>query len=103
MQGVPHHQFHDDEEVAVGLADFEDLADEWVIESGRGHSLAPESFTRNRIPRKRCGQNLDRDLATELRIARAIDLAHSASADGGEDFVSAEGGARSQRHASRIV
>ena len=32
-------------------------------------------------------KHLDRDVAIQLRIARAIDLAHSPSAEGGEDFV----------------
>ena len=31
-----------------------------------------------------------RDVAIELRIARAIDLAHPAGAEGGDDFIRAE-------------
>ena len=44
------------------------------------------------------GQNLERDVAIELRVARAIDLAHSARADGREDFVRAEAGAVREGH-----
>ena len=36
------------------------------------------------------GQDLERDVAIQLRVARAIDLAHAAGAEGGEDFVRAE-------------
>ena len=35
-------------------------------------------------------QNLDGDLAFELRVRRAVDLAHAAGADGGDDFIGAE-------------
>jgi hypothetical protein len=36
---------------------------------------------------QRLRQNLERHVATELRIARAIDLAHSAFAEFGDDFI----------------
>ena len=42
------------------------------------------------VGRERRGQHLDRDVASEPRIARAIDLAHAARAEGGHDFVRAE-------------
>ena len=38
------------------------------------------------------GQDLDRDVAVEARVARAVDLAHAAGAEGGEDLVGAEAG-----------
>ena len=41
---------------------------------------------------ERLGQDLDRDVATELRVARAIDLAHAAGPEGGEDLVRADTG-----------
>ncbi len=40
-----------------------------------------------RIIRDRRQQHLDRDVAIQLRIACAIDFAHSARAEAGEDFV----------------
>ena len=39
------------------------------------------------------GQDLDRDRAIEPRVARLVDLAHAARAEGGEDLVRAEAGA----------
>lgn len=44
MQRLPLDVFHDDEEAAIGLADLVDLADEGVVERGRGQSLAAQSF-----------------------------------------------------------
>ena len=38
-------------------------------------------------------QDLDRDVAIELRVARAIDLAHAAGANDRDDLVGAEAGA----------
>ena len=48
------------------------------------------------IARERVGQDLDRDVAIELRIAGAIHLAHAPGAKGGQDFVGAEAGAGSE-------
>ena len=42
--------------------------------------------------------DLDGDLAPELRVARAIDLAHAAGADGEQDFVSTQTSAGGERH-----
>ena len=39
------------------------------------------------------GQDLDRDVATQLGVGRAIDLAHAAGAEGGDNFIRAEAGA----------
>ena len=47
-------------------------------------------------------QDLDRDVATERGIPRAIHLAHPAGAESGHDLVGAEARAWSERHCSRI-
>ena len=39
-------------------------------------------------------QDFERDVAPQLRVARAIDLAHSAGADSAGDFIGAEPRAR---------
>ena len=44
-------------------------------------------------------QNLDRDVAAEPRVARAIDLSHPAGAQSADDLVSAERGSDRKRHA----
>ena len=48
--------------------------------------------------RKRLGKDLDRDVAFQLLIPRAVDLSHAARADGFEDLVLAETGAGGQWH-----
>ncbi len=45
-------------------------------------------------------QHLDGDLAVEAAVARAIDLAHTAGADGGDDLVRAEPSASGQGHSN---
>ena len=52
------------------------------------------------ILRESRGENLDRDIAAELRILRAKYLAHSAGADGRDDFVGSEPRAGRQGHGS---
>ena len=39
------------------------------------------------------GQDLDGDLALQLRVGRAIDLAHTSGANGGDHFIGPETGA----------
>jgi len=48
------------------------------------------------VGRERRRQNLHHDLAFQLRIGRAVHLAHAAGADGGDDFVRAEARAGSE-------
>jgi hypothetical protein len=43
---------------------------------------------------KRVRQDLQRDIAIELRIAGTVDLTHASFADLGRDFVDAEAGAK---------
>ena len=52
--------------------------------------LALEARQAIRIGRELRRQDLDRDLATQLRVARAIDLAHAAGADRRDDLVDAD-------------
>ena len=44
------------------------------------------------------GQHLDRDVASQARVGGAIDLAHAAHAEWGDDLVRAEASAGGQRH-----
>jgi len=49
-----------------------------------------------------CGRdNLYRDFAAQARVARAVDFAHSSRAKRRENFLRAEPGTSSERHASR--
>ena len=48
----------------------------------------------------RLGQDLERDVAVEPRVARAVDLAHAARAEGRDDLVRAEAGPLRETHVS---
>ena len=49
------------------------------------------------------GQDLDRDVAAEPRVARAIDLAHAAGAERRDDLVGAEPGAGRECHGTTLI
>ena len=53
-------------------------------------ALATPGVLREPIPRQQVGQQLERHVAIEPRVARAIDLAHAARPDGGLNLVRAE-------------
>jgi hypothetical protein len=63
-----------------------------------GLRFAFEARQTVRIRREQLRQHLDRDVAIELRIARAIDLAHAPCTNGGDDFVGAEACSQRQAH-----
>jgi hypothetical protein len=44
------------------------------------------------------GKNLDRDLALQTRVSSAIDLPHSPTANGRENFIRTKSGAGWYRH-----
>src|SRR5262249_54163538 len=66
---------------------------------GREHfglaTKAPKPF---RVARERIGQHFDRDVALQLRIARAIHLAHAARTDLRANFIRTEASAGGERH-----
>src|SRR5688500_9406327 len=61
-----------------------------MIECGEGLGFTREPRDTVGVVGKRLGQNLDRDVAIQLRIARAIHLAHSAFAKLRDDFIGPE-------------
>jgi flagellar biosynthesis regulator FlbT len=50
------------------------------------------------IAGKKIRQDFDRDVALELGVAGAIDLAHATRAQGAQDFVRSESSASGERH-----
>ena len=66
---------------AVRLLDAVDRADVRMIQRGEHPRLALEARQPIRVARERARQDLDRDVATELRVARAVHLAHAARAE----------------------
>ena len=74
-----------------------------MIQRGEDLRFALEPREPVRVGRERLGQDLDGDVAIELRVARPIHFAHPAGAEGGEDLVRAEARASGQGHESRLI
>jgi Tol biopolymer transport system component len=97
-QRLPFDQLHHEVvEVAV-LADVEELSDVGMVEGRNrlGFDVEPGSQVRAIAPAIR--DDLDRDGAPEARVDRAVDLAHAAVANAGDDFVRSELRPCSERH-----
>ncbi len=84
-----HHQIVH----ALLVTDVEERADVGMRERSDRLRLTDEPRLRIRVG---VAENLDRDYAIEPRVARLPDLAHAASADGGQDFIRPETGADGQ-------
>ncbi len=69
-----------------------------MVQRGEGARLAMEASEPVRVGRETLGQHLERDLAAELLVPRAVDLAHPPLADEGEDLVRPETSAGFERH-----
>jgi hypothetical protein len=69
-----------------------------MIERGEELRLALEPADALGIVRERGRQDLQRNVATELRIAGFVDLAHPAGAEGGDDLVGPKSGADRNDH-----
>ena len=75
---------------AVVGPELEDREDVRVREGRDGFGLALEPRERIRVRRQVPGKDFDRHLAIELRVARAVDLAHSPRTEWPEDLVVTE-------------
>ena len=74
---LPVHQFHDEVEVAVGLAGVEERDGVRMREGGSAAGLAHEPLTR--VPLRRgSGHELDRDPSVESLIAGFVHLGRAA-------------------------
>ena len=93
-------QLHDDEVLAVVLADVVDRADVRVVERRGDARLPPESLERVGARGELGRQELQRDLAAEADVFGAVDDAHAAAAEAIEDPVVADGG---PNHVSRAI
>jgi hypothetical protein len=80
-----HHQEID----FAFAADVVERADVRMIQRGDRAGFALETLAALRVRGKIRRQNLDRNVAPEARVARSIDFAHTAGAEGDDDFVGA--------------
>src|SRR5262249_2932358 len=92
---------HDQKADIVVLTDVVHGADVRMIQRRDRARLALEAAPQVGVFRERLWQNLDSDDAVEARISGAIDLAHTASAEGAADLVRTEASTSRERHARR--
>ena len=102
-QGRPLDEFHYERESSVRLLEAVDVCDVRMVQGGEEFGFALESGQAPGVGADGLGQDLDCDLALEIGIRGAIDLAHPAGAEGGDDFIRAEARAGSQSHPWRIL
>ena len=80
-------ELHDEGTGTVGFLEAVDAADVRVIEGCEHFRFPLESCEAIGIVGERLRQDLDRDVASQLRIAGPIHFAHAARAEGRDDFV----------------
>ncbi len=71
-----------------------------VVQAGDGLRLALEALLQIGVGRDVLGQHLDGDRAIQAGVAGLVHFTHAARAEGGLDFIGAEGGAGFERHGS---
>jgi hypothetical protein len=98
LQRLSFEQLRDRVGNAVVPAEVVDREDVRVRERGDRQRLALEARQGVGIPGERLGQDLDRDVAVQLGVARAIDLAHSPDPQWREDFERGESGSCRECH-----
>ena len=87
-------QFHDERAHAAGFFEAVDVRDVRMVQRREGLRFACEPREPIGIARERVGQDFDRDVAIQLRVARAIHLAHAAGAEAQRGFRTGRGGCR---------
>jgi len=85
LQLLHHQEIH-----PFLVADIVKGADVRMIQAGNGVRLTFEPFTHVWITGEMIWKDLYRDGAIEARIFSAIDLAHAAGANGGDDLIRAQ-------------
>ncbi len=91
-------ELHDEGAHAARLLEAVDRGDVGVLELGEDLRLALEARETVGVGGERLGEDLDRDLALQLRVGGAVDDPHPALAERGGDLVGPEAGAGSERH-----
>ena len=80
---VPHHQIR----LPVVFAEVMDRHDRGVFERGDGLSFTQEARFEARVMQQLTWQHLDRDVAVEVGVARAVDDGHAATPDLAQNLV----------------
>jgi hypothetical protein len=92
-QIIPFDQFHHQRANTAGFFEAVDVRDIRVIQGGERLCFAGEPGQSVVVAREQIGQDFERDVTIQFRVAGAVDDPHSAFANLGDDFVDAEPGA----------
>ena len=95
-------QLHDEGVHAVRLFEPVDRRNVGVVQRREQFGFALKASKPVAIPRERERQNLDRDLAFQLRVRRTKHLPHATLADLGRDLVDAETSSGCERHVAGL-
>src|SRR5258705_13903220 len=87
----------------MGVFEPVDAANVRMVQGGEELSFALEPREPLRVLSHRGQQHLDRDVAIQLRVARAIHLAHPTRPKQGDDFVRTEARTDGHRHGTLVV
>src|SRR5207249_331066 len=79
-----------------------DRGDVGVIQRREHPRLALETGEAIAVLEEEIRQGLDRDLAVQLQVPRAVDLSHAAPANRGDDLVRADAGTGCESHRVEI-
>jgi hypothetical protein len=74
-----------------------------MIERGQYAGLAVEPSSTVGVGQPHLGQDLDRHVASEPRVAGAIDLAHASGPEERDDFIRADVAACTHGHLNRMI
>ena len=75
-----------------------DLRNVMMVQRGKHAGFTIEARQAIGIVRKGLGKDFDRDIAIQLRVAGSVHLAHAASTEGRQDFVTTQACACRQGH-----
>jgi hypothetical protein len=75
-----------------------DLGEVRMVQRGERARLPVESHEAFGVHRQRCGQDLQRDVATESGVGSAVDFAHAAGSNPGDDLEGTVAGPGRERH-----
>src|SRR3954469_5984501 len=79
------------------------MRDVWMVQRRESLGFTIEAGQSVGIVREGLGQDLDRDVAPERRVVRAVYLPHPAGADCADDFVRADARPCRQRHGTNLT
>ncbi len=90
LQRFAVQQLHDNERPTIRVTDVVDRADVGMLQSGHRSRFALRSLSRLRGISQMRGDNLDRDVASQARIAGLVNLTHGTGAERRDDLVWAQ-------------